>query len=95
MGAAFGYSLAYNSFAFADMAIALVAGSFLFASKSFTATMVASGDLNKPVQQEEQLVEEDLDDVDRQIIANQESQAQTKASDNDAQDKSTDEQNKQ
>ena len=94
--AALAYSLGYNAtYVFADMAIALVAGSFLFASKSFTATMVASGDLNKPVQQEEQLVEEDLDDVDRQIIANQESQAQTKASDNDAQDKSTDEQNKQ
>ncbi len=89
------YSLAYNSFAFADMAISLVAGSFLFASKSFTATMVASGDLNKPQQTEEQLVEEDLDDVDRQIIANQESQAETKASDNDAQDKSADEQDKQ
>lgn len=94
MGAAFGYSLAHNSFAFADMAIALVAGSFLFASKSFTATMVASGDLNKPVQQEEQLVEEDLDDVDRQIIANQESQAETKATDN-AADNSADEQDKQ
>ncbi len=94
--AALAYSLGYNAtYVFADMAISLVAGSFLFTSKSFTATMVASGDLNKPVQQEEQLVEEDLDDVDRQIIANQESQAQTKASDNDAQDKSTDEQNKQ
>ena len=57
--------------------------------------MVASGDLNKPVQQEEQLVEEDLDDVDRQIIANQESQAETKASDNNATDKSADEQDKQ
>ena len=88
------YSLAYNSFTFADMAISLVAGSFLFASKSFTATMVASGDLNKPVQQEEQLVEEDLDDVDRQIIANQESQAETKATDN-AADNSAYEQDKQ
>lgn len=94
--AALAYSLGYNAtYVFADMAISLVAGSFLFTSKSFTATMVASGDLNKPEQTEEQLVEEDLDDVDRQIIANQESQAQTKASDNDAQDKSTDEQNKQ
>lgn len=94
MGAAFGYSLAYNSFAFADMAIALVAGSFLFASKSFTATMVASSDLNKPEQTEEQLVEEDLDDVDRQIIANQESNADEKATDN-AADNSADEQDKQ
>lgn len=93
--AALAYSLGYNAtYVFADMAIALVAGSFLFASKSFTATMVASGDLNKPEQTEEQLVEEDLDDVDRQIIANQESQAQTKASDN-AADNSADEQDKQ
>lgn len=93
--AALAYSLGYNAtYVFADMAISLVAGSFLFASKSFTATMVASGDLNKPVQQEEQLVEEDLDDVDRQIIANQESQAETKATDN-AADNSADEQDKQ
>lgn len=93
--AALAYSLGYNAtYVFADMAISLVAGSFLFASKSFTATMVASGDLNKPEQTEEQLVEEDLDDVDRQIIANQESQAQTKASDN-AADNSADEQDKQ
>lgn len=94
--AALAYSLGYNAtYVFADMAISLVAGSFLFTSKSFTATMVASGDLNKPEQTEEQLVEEDLDDVDRQIIANQESNADEKATDNDAQDKSTDEQNKQ
>lgn len=86
--------MAYNSFTFADMAISLVAGSFLFASKSFTATMVASGDLNKPEQTEEQLVEEDLDDVDRQIIANQESNADEKATDN-AADNSADEQDKQ
>lgn len=88
------YSLAYNSFTFADMAISLVAGSFLFASKSFTATMVASGDLNKPEQTEERLVEEDLDDVDRQIIANQESNADKQATDN-AADNSADEQDKQ
>lgn len=93
--AALAYSLGYNAtYVFADMAISLVAGSFLFTSKSFTATMVASGDLNKPEQTEEQLVEEDLDDVDRQIIANQESQAETKATDN-AADNSADEQNKQ
>ena len=89
------YSMAYNSFAFVDMAIALVAGSALFASKSFSATMVASGDLNKPEQTEEQLVEEELDDVDRQIIANQESHAKTQANDNDAQNQSADEQGKQ
>lgn len=93
--AALAYSLGYNAtYVFADMAISLVAGSFLFASKSFTATMVASGDLNKPVQQEEQLVEEDLDDVDRQIIANQESNADEKTTDN-AADNSADEQDKQ
>ena len=92
---AIAYSMAYNSFAFIDMAIALVAGSALFASKSFSATMVASGDLNKPEQTEEQLVEEELDDVDRQIIANQESKVETQANDNDAQDKSADEQGKQ
>lgn len=89
------YSMAYNSFAFVDMAIALVAGSALFASKSFSATMVASGDLNKPEQTEEQLVEEELDDVDRQIIANQESKVETQANDNDAQNQSADEQGKQ
>lgn len=89
------YSMAYNSFAFVDMAIALVAGSALFASKSFSATMVASGDLNKPEQTEERLVEEELDDVDRQIIANQESHAETQARDNDSQDQSADEQDKQ
>lgn len=88
------YSMAYNSFAFVDMAIALVAGSALFASKSFSATMVASGDLNKPEQTEERLVEEELDDVDRQIIANQESHAETQARDNDSQDQSADEQDK-
>lgn len=93
--AALAYSLGYNAtYVFADMAISLVAGSFLFASKSFTATMVASGDLNKPEQTEEQLVEEDLDDVDRQIIANQESNADEKATDN-AADNSADEQDKQ
>lgn len=88
------YSMAYNSFAFVDMAIALVAGSALFASKSFSATMVASGDLNKPEQTEERLVEEELDDVDRQIIANQESHAETQARDNDSQDQSADVQDK-
>ena len=92
---AIAYSMAYNSFAFVDMAIALVAGSALFASKSFSATMVASGDLNKPEQTEEQLVEEELDDVDRQIIANQESHAKTQASGNNAQNQSADEQGKQ
>ncbi len=93
--AALAYSLGYNAtYVFADMAISLVAGSFLFTSKSFTAALVASGDLNKPEQTEEQLVEEDLDDVDRQIIANQESNADKQATDN-AADNSVDEQDKQ
>lgn len=95
MGAAFAYSLGYNAFAFIDMAISLVAGCFLFTSKSFTAALVASGDLNKSEQTEEQLVEEELDDVDRQIIANQESKVETQANDNDAQNQSADEQDKQ
>jgi hypothetical protein len=36
------YSLAYNSFAFIDLAITLAAGSFLFASKAFNAQMAQS-----------------------------------------------------
>ena len=46
-GTAIAYSLAYNSFAFVDMLIALVAGSVMFASKSFTALMQKSSDVNK------------------------------------------------
>lgn len=43
-GPAIVYSLGYNAFAFADMAIALVAGSFLFLSTSFTSQMEKSGE---------------------------------------------------
>ncbi len=68
---AIAYSFAYNSFAFADMAIALVAGSALFASKSFSATMKASSDLNNAVLVEQTVVDEDVDEIDRDIIANQ------------------------
>lgn len=76
-GTAIAYSLAYNSFAFVDMLIVLVAGSVMFASKSFTALMQKSSDLNKAAEVvPTQEVEEDdkpVDDVDRQIIENQKS----------------------
>lgn len=78
MGSAFAYSLGYNSFAFADMAISLVAGSFLFTSKSFTAAMQQSSDVNKlavTTQTADGATgvdnDEELDEVDKQIIANQ------------------------
>lgn len=78
MGAAFAYSLGYNSFAFADMAISLVAGSFLFTSKSFTAAMQQSSDVNKLAAATQTADgatgvdnDEELDEVDKQIIANQ------------------------
>lgn len=74
---AIAYSLAYNSFAFVDMLIALVAGSVMFASKSFTALMQKSSDLNKAAEvvptQEVEDDDEPVDDVDRQIIENQKS----------------------
>ena len=74
-GSAIVYSMAYNSFTFVDMALALVAGSTLFASKSFTALMQKSSDVNNAAQVKEQPVEEsdgeDLDEIDKQIIANQ------------------------
>ena len=76
-GTAIAYSLAYNSFAFVDMLIALVAGSVMFASKSFTALMQKSSDLNKAAEvvptQEVEDDDEPVDDVDRQIIENQKS----------------------
>lgn len=76
-GTAIAYSLAYNSFAFVDMLIALVAGSVMFASKSFTALMQKSSDLNKAAEvvptQEVKDDDEPVDDVDRQIIENQKS----------------------
>ena len=74
---AIAYSLAYNSFAFVDMLIALVAGSVMFASKSFTALMQKSSDVNKAAEvvptQEVEDDDEPVDDVDRQIIENQKS----------------------
>lgn len=72
---AIAYSMAYNSFAFVDMLIALVAGSTLFASKSFAALMQKSSDVNKMAEvKAEQPTDddEDLDEIDKQIIQNQE-----------------------
>lgn len=77
-GSAIVYSMAYNSFTFVDMALALVAGSTLFASKSFTALMQKSSDVNKlaaATQTSDGATgvdnDEELDEVDKQIIANQ------------------------
>lgn len=77
-GSAIVYSMAYNSFTFVDMALALVAGSTLFASKSFTALMQQSSDVNKlavTTQTADGATgvdnDEELDEVDKQIIANQ------------------------
>lgn len=77
--AALAYSLGYNAtYVFADMAISLVAGSFLFMSKSFTAAMQQSSDVNKlavTTQTADGATgvdnDEELDEVDKQIIANQ------------------------
>ena len=70
--------MAYNSFTFVDMALALVAGSTLFASKSFTALMQKSSDVNKLAAATQTADgatgvdnDEELDEVDKQIIANQ------------------------
>lgn len=77
-GSAIVYSMAYNSFTFVDMALALVAGSTLFASKSFTALIQKSSDVNKlavTTQTADGATgvdnDEELDEVDKQIIANQ------------------------
>lgn len=79
---AIAYSMAYNSFAFVDMLIALVAGSTLFASKSFTSLMQKSSDLNKATSEtaaeslaaeEVEVQDEPLDDIDRMIIEKQKS----------------------
>lgn len=60
------------------MAISLVAGSFLFTSKSFTAAMQQSSDVNKLAAATQTADgatdvdnDEELDEVDKQIIANQ------------------------
>ena len=77
-GSAIVYSMAYNSFTFVDMALALVSGSTLFASKSFTALMQKSSDVNKLAAATQTADgatgvdnDEELDEVDKQIIANQ------------------------
>ncbi len=77
-GSAIVYSMAYNSFTFVDMALALVAGSTLFASKSFTALMQKSSDVNKLAAATQTADgatgvdnDEELDEIDKQIIANQ------------------------
>lgn len=77
-GSAIVYSMAYNSFTFVDMALALVAGSTLFASKSFTALMQKSSNVNKLAAATQTADgatgvdnDEELDEVDKQIIANQ------------------------
>ncbi len=81
-GTAIAYSLAYNSFAFVDMLIALVAGSVMFASKSFTALMQKSSDVNKAAEvvptQEVEDDDEPVDDVDRQIIESQKANDENK-----------------
>lgn len=77
--AALAYSLGYNAtYVFADMAISLVAGSFLFTSKSFTAAMQQSSDGNKLAATTQTADgatdvdnDEELDEIDKQIIANQ------------------------
>ena len=58
------YSMAYNSFAFIDMIIVLVAGSFLFLSKAFTAQMEKSSDIGKGKKQSavQDINDEDDDD---------------------------------
>jgi len=65
--------MAYNSFAFVDMLIALVAGSTLFASKSFSALMQKSSDVNAApqVKAEQPTDDEELDEIDKQIIEEQ------------------------
>ena len=74
---AIAYSMAYNSFAFVDMLIALVAGSTLFASKSFAALMQKSSDVNKAAEantEQPSSDEEELDDIDKMIIEKQNNQ---------------------
>lgn len=68
---AIAYSLAYNSFVFIDMLIALIAGTMLFASKSFSAQLLKSSDLNKVDTQQSVVINDDDDEVDLSIIASQ------------------------
>lgn len=70
--AALVYSLTYNSFAFIDMLIVLVAGAMLFLSKSFVAQMNRSSDIIGKTEPVEQVVLNDNDDeIDLAIIAAQ------------------------
>lgn len=88
--AALAYSLGYNAtYVFADMAISLVAGSFLFTSKSFTAAMQQSSDGNKltvATQTADGATgvdnDEELDEIDKQIIANQAKSENKESNDN-------------
>ncbi len=65
------YSFAYNSFTLIDMVIALACGALLFASKTFSAQMVKSSDLNPPKDVEEIIINDDDDDIDVLIISAQ------------------------
>lgn len=62
---AWAYSLVYNSSVFIDMVVALIAGSTLFASKSFVSQMEKSSE--KKVQEEIVINDED-DEIDEMII---------------------------
>lgn len=58
------YSLAYNSFAFMDMAICLVAGCLLFGSKAFASQVSRSGGLRFG---KSSVVTEDIEDEDEEV----------------------------
>lgn len=65
------YSFAYNSFTLLDMAITLVVGSLLFASKSFTNQMQKSSNINKSDVVDDVVIEDEDDEIDKMIIASQ------------------------
>ncbi|MDE5601401.1 MAG: energy-coupled thiamine transporter ThiT [Clostridia bacterium] len=60
------YSMAYNSFAFIDMVIALAAGSMLFMSKAFTAQMEKSSDIGE--EKKESVLETAYEDDDDDFV---------------------------
>lgn len=66
----FAYSCGYNSFVFIDMVIALVAGSLLFASKSFTAQLEKSADIGVKNNEQPVILNDDDDEIDA-LIGNQ------------------------
>lgn len=70
---AWAYSLVYNSSVFIDMVVALIAGSTLFASKSFISQMEKSSEKKAD---EEVVINDEDDDIDRMIIASQEKDAE-------------------